>query len=74
MRVVISGQSGLEKTGFSEQLKELIISKGEDIEVYHIGKKICKKLGIDEKKILNLKLNYLDANRQLIFSDIFRNI
>lgn len=74
MRIIISGQSGLDKTDFTEKLKQIIQSKSHDVTVYHIGKLICKKLNINEKKILNLKLNYLDAYRQIIFLDIFKEI
>ena len=55
MKVVISGQSGLEKTEFTNEIKDCITKKGKQITVFHIGRRICKELKVDHKKILNLK-------------------
>lgn len=74
MNIVISGQSGLDKSDFVESLKEFIEKKGKKVCVFHIGKLICKERGVNEEKILNLKINELDALRKLVFERILSEI
>ena len=74
MRVVISGQSGLNKYDYTEKLRKYIEDKGQSVALFHIGKRMCKELDISEEKILNSKLKQLDLVRQLVFEKIFKEI
>jgi hypothetical protein len=74
MRVVISGQSGLDKFDFTEKLGEYIRTKEQNVTIYHIGKQMCKELSINEEKILNSKLKSLDLCRKLILSEYLKKL
>ncbi len=74
MKVVISGPSGLDKTPFTEELKDYLVKKKKPTTLYHIGKLLCEELDIDDKKILNCKPKVLELGRRIVFKDIFNKI
>jgi adenylate kinase len=74
MKVVISGQSGLGKTEFTDDLKKFIEKKGKDVAVFHIGMRLSEELKVPSHKILNLKPKVLELGRRVVFKEIFREL
>ena len=72
MNILVTGQVGLKKAGFLEELKELAKSKDLTVETRTIGEvMIDKYVGrIDDATILNLPKTFLDLLRRYAWEDI----
>ena len=70
-RVVITGQVGMEKKPFLEQMAQMAISRGEAIRVFHVGDMMYAEApDIRQGRILDLPLARLHALRRSVFKDI----
>jgi adenylate kinase len=65
MRIILTGQSGLGKSGFLESVKEYAAIQGKGFHYESTGKLMLKKLGgkLGEHNVLNLPKSYLDLLR-----------
>jgi adenylate kinase len=71
MRVVVTGQIGLDKKAYLDSVAQLAGQQGEQIDVYHVGD-IMYNEGRDIRpgKILDLPLSRLNSLRRAAFKDI----
>lgn len=66
MRVVCTGQSGLNKPEFLRCVQEYAQKRGHDIRVYDVGRLICDEAEVDPNAILNLRLPHLECLRRRV--------
>lgn len=72
MRVVFTGQSGVNKKEYLSQLKEIVESEGRTIEIYCVGDMMEKEARdeIHADRILHLPLTELRSLRRSVFKEI----
>ena len=69
MRVVVTGQSGLDKSGFLTQVES---QAPRDITVFHVGERMCSEAGVSPDTILNLSHSHQEALRRSVMREIAR--
>lgn len=71
MRVVVTGQVGMDKTPYLTAVAELAQERGEPLDMYHVGRRMYEE-GPDIRagRILDLPLSRLQALRRAAFKDI----
>ena len=75
MRVICTGQSGLNKDEPLDEVSALAQKDGKEVKVYHVGDLMYKRgRNITPGKILNLPLRELNTLRGLVFRDILHDI
>ena len=72
MRVVVTGQIGLDKKQYLEQVAALATAQGESLKLYHIGDMMYRELPPDviAGRIFDLPLSRLNSLRRAVFRDI----
>jgi adenylate kinase len=71
VRVVVTGQVGLEKKGFLEKVATLARNRGHEIAVFHVGDRMYAEApDVVPGKILDLPRARLDGLRRSVFKDI----
>jgi len=73
MRVILTGQVGLDKKRYVEAVAALGQSAGETIHLYHVGNRMYAEASdVHAGRILDLPLSRLHALRRSVFKDIIR--
>src|SRR3954470_5533426 len=73
MRVLITGQVGVDKGPYLEGVEDLARGAGRQLEVYHVGKMMYQEaLDIPAGRILNLPITRLNTLRRAVFKEILR--
>src|SRR5271168_4407170 len=73
MRACVTGQVGVDKGPYLEQVKALAISRGLDLEVCHVGQMMYREApDVPAGRILNLPITRLNALRRAVFKEILR--
>ena len=73
VRVIVTGQVGLDKKPFLEQVVELARAAGHEVELFNVGELMCAEApDIVPHRILDLPRQRLTALRRSIFKDIHR--
>ena len=73
VRVIVTGQVGLDKKPFLEQVVALARSSGHDVELFNVGELMCAEApDIVPHRILDLPRQRLTALRRSVFKDISR--
>ena len=70
MRVVCTGQSGLNKAQFLRGVQQFARKRGHDVRIYDIGTLLCEEAGVDANAILNLRLPHLECLRRQVHRSI----
>jgi adenylate kinase len=77
MRVVCTGQSGLNKPQFLRGVQQFARQQGKDVEMYDVGRLLCEEAEVQPDAILNLRLPHLECLRRrvhrLILDDLTRS-
>ena len=70
MRVILTGQVGMDKKPFLDEVAQFAGQQGEAIEVYHIGDRMYKEApDVKAGRILDLPLSRLNSLRRAAFKD-----
>src|SRR5215204_2682213 len=73
MRVLITGQVGVDKGPYLEGVEELARGAGRQLEVYHVGKMMYQEApDVPAGRILNLPITRLNTLRRAVFKEILR--
>ncbi len=73
MRVIVTGQVGVDKGPYLDRLGELARSNGHDLRVLHVGKMMYAEApDVPAGRILNLPITRLNALRRAVFKEIER--
>ncbi len=73
MKVVVTGQVGLDKRQFLERVAARATSQGFDTKCAHVGQRMYAETpGVQKGKILDLPIGQLEAIRRSAFKDILR--
>lgn len=73
VRVLVTGQVGLDKKPFLEQVVQLAADNGHDVALFNVGERMCAEAPeIDPVRILDLPRQRLTALRRSVFKDILR--
>jgi len=73
IRVIVTGQVGLDKTPFLETVLELAKANGREIQLFNVGERMCAEApDIVPQRILDLPRQRLTALRRSVFKDILR--
>jgi adenylate kinase len=71
MRVVVTGQVGLDKGAYLEQVAQLCRGEGCAVDVFHIGRMMYAEApDVAQGKILDLPLSRLNNLRRSVFKDV----
>lgn len=71
MRVIVTGQVGMEKKAYLQRVAEIARERGERLELFHVGDLMYAEApGIPAGRILDLPLARLQALRRAAFKDI----
>ncbi len=71
MRTIVTGQVGMEKKGYLEQVAALAGERGETVQTFHVGDMIYAEApDVRPGRILDLPLSRLNALRRAVFKDI----
>ena len=75
LRVVVTGQVGMDKKPFLNRVAALAESRGQRVQVYHIGDMMYAEApDVRPGKILDLPLARLHALRRSVFKDILKDV
>ncbi len=75
MRIVVTGQIGLDKKHYLEHVAALARSHGEALQTYHIGDMMYREAAdIPPGRILDLPLSRLNSLRRAVFRDILADV
>ncbi|MCJ7668557.1 MAG: hypothetical protein MUP04_09840, partial [Anaerolineae bacterium] len=74
MRVACTGQSGLGKANFLEEVQRIASDAGHEVATYDIGSRMCQEAGVPESAILNLRLPHLTCLRRSVMKDVLRDV
>jgi len=74
MRVVCTGQSGLNKVTFLQHLQQFAQEQGKDVRIYDVGKLLCREAGVDPDAVLNLRLPHLECLRRRVHRSILDDL
>ncbi|HEV8292809.1 MAG TPA: AAA family ATPase, partial [Tepidisphaeraceae bacterium] len=73
MRVLITGQVGVDKGPYLEGVEELARGAGKALQVYHVGKMMYQEApDVPVGRILNLPITRLNTLRRAVFKEILR--
>src|SRR6266446_3354500 len=73
MRVLITGQVGVDKGPYLEGVEELARRSGNSLQVYHVGKMMYQEApDVPAGRILNLPITRLNTLRRAVFKEILR--
>lgn len=73
MRAIVTGQVGVDKGAYLEDVKRLAVAAGHDVEVCHVGKMMYAEApDVPPGRILNLPMTRLNALRRAVFKEILR--
>jgi adenylate kinase len=71
MRIVVTGQIGLDKKDYLEQVAALARAQGDTLRTYHIGDMMYREAAdVPAGRILDLPLSRLNSLRRAVFRDI----
>ncbi len=71
MRVVVTGQVGMDKKAFLERVVELVAAAGEEATLFNVGDRMYAEApDVPRGRILDLPLSRLNALRRSVFKDI----
>jgi adenylate kinase len=71
MRAIVTGQVGVDKGPYLEQVKELARQAGHDLEVLHVGRMMYQEApDVPAGRILNLPIGRLNTLRRSVFKEI----
>ncbi len=71
MRVIFTGQVGMDKKGYLQRVVDLAANRGEPVAVYHVGEMMYEEASdVRPGRILDLPLSRLQAVRRAVFRDI----
>ena len=75
MRIVVTGQIGLDKKEYLEQTAALARAQGEALQAYHIGDMMYREAAdVPAGRILDLPLSRLNSLRRAVFRDILADM
>jgi adenylate kinase len=73
MRVLITGQVGVDKGPYLEGVEEMARGGGHQLQVYHVGKMMYEEApDVPAGRILNLPITRLNTLRRAVFKEILR--
>src|SRR3954465_6897326 len=73
MRVLITGQVGVDKGPYLEGVEELARQAGNQLQVYHVGRMMYQEApDVPAGRILNLPITRLNTLRRAVFKEILR--
>ncbi len=73
MRVIITGQVGVDKGPYLEELEALARGNGKSLKVFHVGKMMYEEApDVPAGRILNLPISRLNTLRRAVFKEILR--
>src|SRR5438874_10897399 len=73
MRVLITGQVGVDKGPYLEGVEELARGAGHELSVYHIGRMMYQEApDVPKGRILNLPISRLNTLRRAVFKEILK--
>ncbi|MFI5381601.1 MAG: AAA family ATPase, partial [Tepidisphaerales bacterium] len=73
MRVIITGQVGVDKGPYLEELEALAGKNGKPLKVFHVGKMMYEEApDVPAGRILNLPISRLNTLRRAVFKEILR--
>lgn len=73
MRVIITGQVGVDKGPYLEGLEQLARQAGQQLKVFHVGRMMYDEApDVPPGRILNLPITRLNALRRAVFKEILR--
>ena len=73
VRVIVTGQVGLDKTPFLEQVVEIAQANGREVQLINVGERMCAEApDIEPRRILDLPRQRLTALRRSVFKDILQ--
>ena len=73
MRVIITGQVGVDKGPYLEQVEALARKAGKDLKVFHVGRMMYAEApDVPDGRILNLPIGRLNTLRRAVFKEILR--
>ncbi len=71
MRALVTGQIGLDKKAFLDQVQKIARMNGEDLQIYHIGDMMYREApDVRPGRILDLPLARLNSLRRAVFRDV----
>jgi adenylate kinase len=71
MRAFVTGQVGVDKGPYLEQVKALAVQRGQDLEVCHVGGMMYREApDVPAGRILNLPITRLNSLRRAVFKEI----
>ena len=71
MRAIVTGQVGMDKKPYLEEVRDLAGSQGEELEVYNVGDMMyAEGPDVSRGRILDLPLSRLNSLRRAAFKDI----
>jgi adenylate kinase len=73
MRAIVTGQVGVDKGPFLEEVKAEALKRGQDLHVCHVGQMMYKEApDVPAGRILNLPITRLNTLRRAVFKEILR--
>ena len=73
VRAIVTGQVGLDKTPFLEQVVEIAQANGREVQLFNVGERMCGEApDIEPRRILDLPRQRLTALRRSVFKDILQ--
>lgn len=71
MRTIVTGQVGMDKSGYLDAVGRLVRERGEDAKVFHVGRRMYAEApDVRQGRILDLPLSRLNALRRSVFKDV----
>ncbi len=75
MRALVTGQIGLDKKQFLDQVAKIAKHNGEDLQIYHIGDMMYREApDVRPGRILDLPLARLNSLRRAVFRDVIADM
>ncbi|HUO10770.1 MAG TPA: AAA family ATPase [Phycisphaerae bacterium] len=75
MRALVTGQIGLDKKAFLDQVAKIAKLNGEDLMIYHIGDMMYREApDVPHGRILDLPLARLNSLRRAVFRDVLADM
>ena len=75
MRALVTGQIGLDKKAFLDQVQKIARANGEDLQIYHIGDMMYREApDVKAGRILDLPLARLNSLRRAVFRDVLADM
>ena len=73
MRVIVTGQVGMDKAEYLEDVCAMARAHGHDVDVHHVGSRMYEEAGdIPKGRILDLPISRLTALRRSVMKDVLR--